>query len=212
MAIGEEGVGIYNFPYPFFAIILSLLLGWIQCCYSKLVAEFSAKNDSYHSEKVFRLGMRLSLILGFGWKFAIGYYRGLSHGNMGSSRSKSSFLVSRLGSNGIFNIFSSGLRGYFQGLQNMKPNAASQLIEQICRIFVMLVLSLDSSPLGLNLRCRWCNVWCCYWCDGASLYLHWLTEITRNLLGKLKFQKRDIVTPLSIKKSCDMPFQLVLQE
>lgn len=52
--IGEEGVGIYNYPYPFFAIILSFSSIGFNVAISKLVSEFRAKKDEYHADKVFR--------------------------------------------------------------------------------------------------------------------------------------------------------------
>lgn len=188
--IGEEGVGIYNFPYPFFAIILSFSSVGFNVAISKLVAEFSAKNDSYHAEKVFRLGMRLSLILGlFGSLLLALMAYPMANWVHQDQRALFSYLA--LAPTAFLTSFQAVYRGYFQGLQNMKPNASSQLIEQVCRILVMLVLAWLLLPLGLTYAAAGATFGAATGAIGASLYLHWLYRNHEKSVGKIEIpQKR----------------------
>jgi len=171
--IGEEGVGIYNFPYPFFAIILSFSSVGFNVAISKLVAEFFAKNDTYHAAKVFRLGMRLSLILGFFGSLLLAVMA-YPMANWVHNDPRALFSYLALAPTAFLTSFQAVYRGYFQGLQNMKPNAASQIIEQLCRVAVMLLLAWVLLPFGLTYAVAGATFGAATGAIGASLYLHWL--------------------------------------
>ena len=57
---------------------------------------------------------------------------------------------------------SSVIRGYFQGRQNMKPAAISQVLEQLVRISLIAVLTKAFLPYGIE-----------YAAAGAMFARHW---------------------------------------
>lgn len=171
--IGEEGVGIYNFPYPFFAIILSFSSVGFNVAISKLVAEFSAVNDRFHAAKVFRLGMRLSLVLGLLGSLLL-TIMAYPMANWVHHDSRALFSYLALAPSAFLTSFQAVYRGYFQGLQNMKPNAYSQIIEQVCRVGVMLFLAWLLLPFGLSYAVAGATFGAATGAIGASVYLHWL--------------------------------------
>jgi len=50
----------------------------------------------------------------------------------------------------FFVSLSSGFRGFFQGIQDMSPSAASQILEQIFRVLTIFGLVWLLLPLGVD--------------------------------------------------------------
>lgn len=171
--IGEEGVGIYNFPYPFFAIILSFSSVGFNVAISKLVAEYMAYHDLYHARRVFRLGMRLSLALGTaGMLLLLIMAYPMARFVHQDMRAWLSYCV--LAPTALITSFQAIYRGYFQGLQNMKPNAYSQIIEQCFRVMVMLTAAWILLPYGLEYAAAGATLGAAGGAIAASLFLRHL--------------------------------------
>lgn len=178
--IGEEGVGIYNFPYPFFAIILSFSSIGFNVAISKLVAEYMAYHDIYHARRVFRLGMRLSLALGIvGMLLLLIMAYPMARFVHQDMRALLSYCV--LAPTAFLTSFQAVYRGYFQGLQNMKPNAYSQIIEQCFRVIVMLGAAWILLPYGLQFAAAGATLGGAGGAIAASLFLRYLFDKTRRL-------------------------------
>ncbi|MDO7908577.1 polysaccharide biosynthesis protein [Paenibacillus sp. JX-17] len=137
--IGGDGVfGIYNTVYPFYTLLITAAVVGLPAAISKFVAEAEVAGDRRQGEEVLRLstlmlagiGFITGLFMYFGAPWIAGWIDN-SH-VIPSIRSASfAFLVVPV---------MTGLRGYFQGLQNMLPTAVSQVAEQSVRVATMMVL------------------------------------------------------------------------
>ncbi|WP_211749458.1 polysaccharide biosynthesis protein [Paenibacillus sp. Marseille-Q4541] len=135
---GDSVFGIYNTVYPFYMMFITLATAGFPIAVSKLVAEANAKGDREEGERVLRvtslllalLGGLLSIIM---YQFAPQISTLIDNEEVVLSIRTASFAF-------LFVPVMTGLRGYFQGLQDMVPTAVSQITEQTARVTVMLVL------------------------------------------------------------------------
>jgi O-antigen/teichoic acid export membrane protein len=145
--IGGDGVfGIYNTVYPFYTLLITLTTSGFQAAVAKFVAERQAPGLERERSEVLRLAAAMMTVLGIA--FAVLLYFGAP------------VLSQLIGSRLLIPAFrgaapalllvpvAAGLRGYFQGHQNMTPTAVSQVLEQAVRVTVMIVLLLGLSRIG----------------------------------------------------------------
>ncbi|MCL2497510.1 MAG: polysaccharide biosynthesis protein [Symbiobacteriaceae bacterium] len=147
--LGEEGVGIYNYPYATYAILLSFSSVGFNVAISKLVAEAISRKEYYQGLRVLRASLQLMITLGFvaalllaalAWPLAQWVHR--------DPRATLSYLV--LAPAALASSWQAAYRGFFQGTQNMRPNAFSQIVEQGVRIAGMLGFAALFLPWGLS--------------------------------------------------------------
>ena len=147
--MGDEGIGLYQMAYPIYTTLLAVSTAGIPIAISKLVAENLAYREYIGAYRVFRaslmillfLGTLFSFILYFGAEFFVetilkdprAYYPLITI-------SPAIFLVSIM----------SAWRGFFQGQQEMLPTALSQIVEQLGRIVVVVILVFLLLPLGIE--------------------------------------------------------------
>ncbi|WP_340015155.1 polysaccharide biosynthesis protein [Paenibacillus sp. FSL K6-1318] len=139
--LGGDGVfGIYNTVYPLYMLIITLAAAGLPLAVSKFVAEQNALGRPDESRRIIRLS---SLLLGgIGIIMALLMYAGapliaelIGNRHVVPSIRAASWAL-------LFVPVMTGLRGYFQGLQQMVPTAVSQVVEQTIRVTVMIVLLL----------------------------------------------------------------------
>ncbi|WP_416293005.1 putative polysaccharide biosynthesis protein [Paenibacillus illinoisensis] len=139
--LGGDGVfGIYNTVYPFYMLIITIAAAGLPVAVSKFVAEQHALGRPEEGKRIIRLS---SILLGsIGLILAILMYIGaplIGH-LIGNGHVIPSIRAAALAL--LFVPLMTGLRGYFQGLQQMVPTAVSQVVEQTIRVTVMIVLLL----------------------------------------------------------------------
>lgn len=147
--MGKEGIGLYQMAYPVYTTLLAISTAGIPIAISKLVAENLAFRDYRGGYRVFKvsliiltfLGSIFSLLLYFGADF---FARHVANDPRAYyplvSISPAILLVTVL----------SAFRGYFQGQQKMVPTAVSQIIEQLGRVAVIIILVHLLLPSGLE--------------------------------------------------------------
>jgi O-antigen/teichoic acid export membrane protein len=139
--LGGDGVfGIYNTVYPFYMLIITIAAAGLPVAVSKFVAEQNALGRPEEGRRVIRLSSML--LGGIGLTLALLMYIGaplvgnwIGNGSVVPSIRAASMAL-------LFVPVMTGLRGYFQGLQQMVPTAVSQVVEQTVRVTVMIVLLL----------------------------------------------------------------------
>lgn len=144
----EEGVGIYNYPYPLYAILIAFSSTGINIAVSKLISESLAKGDRAGALRIFKIarwamgisGLVGAVVLGMSGRF-------LAERVHHDPRAALSYFV--LAPAVFADTLQASYRGFFQGLQNMRPNAVSQVVEQLTRVVVMLLLAYLLLPRGL---------------------------------------------------------------
>lgn len=147
--IGEEGVGLYMMAFPTLMLVITITQLGLPVAISKSVAEAEAKGDFKKIKKILVVSIAtttgLSLIFTPALFFAAPF---LSDTLFTDDRVR----LPLLAITPIIPIvaISSVIRGYFQGRQNMKPAAYSQVIEQIVRITLIAVLTKMFLPYGIE--------------------------------------------------------------
>lgn len=148
--IGEDGMGYYQSAYPIYLILLVISTAGFPTAIAKLVSEKVAVGDRFGAEKIFRVafmvlfgvGILSSSILFFGAKI----YTDILIKNPNAYYSTLAIAPAL-----FFVPIMSAFRGYFQGLQNMKPTAISQIIEQLGRVLLGLGLAFVLLDRGVEI-------------------------------------------------------------
>ncbi|SDX76395.1 polysaccharide biosynthesis protein [Paenibacillus sp. PDC88] len=135
---GDSVFGIYNTVYPFYIMLVTLATAGFPIAVSKLVAEAEARGDEEEGRRVLKATTILLAIIG-GCLCVLTYWSApLIGGLIDNSEVIASVRAASLSL--LFVPVMAGLRGYFQGLQNMVPTAVSQVTEQTIRVTVMLIV------------------------------------------------------------------------
>ena len=147
--IGEEGVGLYMMALPTLFLVINMTQLGLPVAISKFVAEANARGDEKKVKKI--------LVVSIASTFSLSILFTPLLILLAPMLSETLFTDKRtiwplLAITPIIPIvaISSVLRGYFQGKQNMKPFAFSQVIEQIMRIAFIAVLTKTFLPYGIE--------------------------------------------------------------
>ncbi|KGX93509.1 stage V sporulation protein B [Pontibacillus halophilus JSM 076056 = DSM 19796] len=147
--MGEEGVGLYMMAIPTLVLVITLTQFGLPVAISKRVAEAEATGDLQKIKKILVTSLLVTGVLSI--LFTTGMIMLaplLSHTLLTDSRT----MYPLLAISPIVPIvaISSVLRGYFQGRQNMRPQAYSQVIEQIVRISCVALFTNMLLPYGVE--------------------------------------------------------------
>jgi len=134
-----EGMAAYMTAFPVYTFLLALSSAGLPVAISKMVAERIALNDYYAAHKVFQRALKYMLIVGF---IASALMMSLC-GPIANvlKRPEAQLTILALGPSLFFVALISAYRGYFQGMMRMAPTAISQIIEQIVKLAVGLLLA-----------------------------------------------------------------------
>ncbi|WP_028783325.1 stage V sporulation protein B [Thalassobacillus devorans] len=147
--MGEEGVGLYMMALPTLFLAITLTQFGLPVAISKRVAEAEADGDLSKIKRI--LVVSLSITGGLSIIFTILMVL-LAPWVANHLLTDSRTVVPLLVISPIVPIIaiSSVLRGYFQGRQNMKPQAFSMVIEQIVRIISVAFFTNLLLPYGIE--------------------------------------------------------------
>jgi O-antigen/teichoic acid export membrane protein len=141
--IGGDGVfGIYNTVYPFYNVAIIIATAGFPTAIAKFVAEreLAQNGQGQGQRQVLSIATWVLVILGS--LSAITLYFGAPLISVLIGTKSIIPALQACAPALLFVPLSAGLRGYFQGLQDMVPTAISQVIEQLVRVGVMIVLLL----------------------------------------------------------------------
>ncbi|MBM7554647.1 stage V sporulation protein B [Thalassobacillus pellis] len=147
--MGEEGVGLYMMAVPTLILAITLTQFGLPVAISKRVAEADAEGDVQKIKRILVVSLAITGILSIFFTSLMFLFAPWVAGHL---LTDSRTLVPLLIIAPIVPIIaiSSVLRGYFQGRQNMKPQAFSMVIEQIVRILSVAFLTKLMLPYGLE--------------------------------------------------------------
>ena len=143
--IGEKGGALYGYAYTIYTIFVSLASAGIPLAISKLVSEYQALGYYNVKKRVFFLAKRLSVLLGVICFFVMLIFAPLLAklilGDISGGNSlKDVVLVIRVISSAILVVPLLGVyRGYFEGHRFMSPPSISQVLEQLIRVFIIIL-------------------------------------------------------------------------
>ena len=146
--ISPEGIGIFNMIFPLYITALVLTTAGLPLAVSKFVAEEIALNKKENAENIFSSAITLLFVFSTIITFLfILIAPALIKTLYADHRILPAFLF--LLPALLFVSLSSVIKGFFQGLQDMRPTAITQLIEQIIRISSGVLLIFILRPYGL---------------------------------------------------------------
>jgi len=143
--VGFAGMALYSYAYVPYTILISLSGLGIPGGIAKFVSKYNAAGEYDTSRKVFRLGMICMIVLGV-ISFSIMYFgapffaRIVMAGDDMYNTIDDVIMVIRMLSFAVLVVPAMSIfRGFFQGNQDMRPTADSQLVEQIIRIAIIIL-------------------------------------------------------------------------
>lgn len=137
--LGDTGMAYYGAAYPVYSLLLIISTAGIPVAISRMVSQRAAEKNYGGAHKVFKASIVLMAILG-AISFAICYF---GSGIIAEAVNipKAALSLKTIAPALFFVPILASFRGYFQGLQNMNPTALSEIMEQLCRVVVGLVLA-----------------------------------------------------------------------
>ncbi len=138
--IGDDGLGVYHKAYPAYALLLMISTAGLPPAISKLVAAREAVGDRAGANKVFKVSLMLLSAAGliaslflfvFSEQIAV----------LWAEDALAQLSIKYIAPAVLFVSIMAAVRGYFQGLQNMFPTAMTQLVEQVGKVTMGLLLA-----------------------------------------------------------------------
>lgn len=135
---GDEVLGIFSMVYPVYMVALYLSVAGIPIAISKLIAEARAKNDPKTIQHIYYTASILALLFGLISFTIIFLFSDPLANALGGPSTKLALII--VSATLLIAPYMAVYRGYFQGFENMKPTAVSQVIEQFVRVvFIILI-------------------------------------------------------------------------
>lgn len=137
--IGTIGMANYNPAYYVYNLFLILATAGIPVAISRMVSERVSLGQFSEAHRVFKISRTLMLLIG-GGSFLIVFFGAELFAEL-SNVPGAALAMRAISPALIFVPLMAAYRGYFQGMQDMKPTAISQVVEQIFRVAVGLSLA-----------------------------------------------------------------------
>ncbi|WP_456278150.1 stage V sporulation protein B [Bacillus sp. AK128] len=147
--MGEEGVGLYMMAVPTLLLTITLTQMGLPVAISKLVAEAEAHGDRKRIKRILVVSLTVTGILSIIFTTGMILLAPVLSQTLLTDHRTYYPLIAISPIVPIVAI-SAVLRGYFQGRQNMRPAAYSQVIEQIVRITLVAVFTKAFLPYGVE--------------------------------------------------------------
>ena len=144
--IGDDGMGYYQTAYPVYNLFLTIATAGIPTAISRMVAERRALGRNKDAHKVFKVSFLLLFATGL-VSFSVLFFGAGVITNI-IEEPDASYCMKAIAPALLFCPIMGAFRGYFQGRQNMKPTAVSQIVEQLFRVAIGLSLAIVLLPKG----------------------------------------------------------------
>lgn len=143
--VGVKGSALYAYAYSVYNVFLDIANAGLPGAIGKIVNEYNAKGKEREKEITYIVGLRMMiiiaivvfLILFFGSR-TISYIL-VGKDNISNSLNDISLVIKVISFSILVMPFLSVSRGYLQGHNILSINGISQVIEQIVRIFILLI-------------------------------------------------------------------------
>ncbi|EKN64616.1 stage V sporulation protein B [Neobacillus bataviensis LMG 21833] len=148
-SIGEEGVGLYMMAYPTFILMVTITQLGLPVAISKNIAEAEARKDYAEIKKILVVSLAITVGLSIIITPALFFMAPILSTTLFTDQRTYWPLIAIAPALPIIAV-SSVIRGYFQGRQNMRPSAISQILEQIVRITLIATATKTFLPFGVE--------------------------------------------------------------
>ena len=143
-AIGDSGIGLYMMVLPTFNLFITLCSLSLSTSISKLISE------RRKSKEITLSIVPVSLIYNFVLMFLIIIFAPFIANNL-LKNSMTCYPIMAIGFTLPFICISSILKGYFYGNENMMPFVISNIVEQIVRLILIILVIPEMMDFGVNI-------------------------------------------------------------
>ena len=147
--MGAEGVGLYVMAVPTMLLVITLTQFGLPVAISKLVDEAEAMGDRKKVKSILVVSLSITAALSVLFTTAIIVFAPMIAKTL-LTDSRTYYPLIAIAPIVPIVALSSVLRGYFQGKQNMRPTAYSQMLEQIVRISFVALFTTMFLPYGVE--------------------------------------------------------------
>ncbi len=147
--MGEEGVGLYMMALPSLFLLITITQIGLPIAISKRVAEANAKNDPYKIKQIISLSFLIIACTSIIFTLSMLFFAPFIANHL-LTDNRTLYPLYFISFAVPFIAISSIIKGYFQGMKNMKPQSYSIVIEQIIRISVVYFLIKVLIPYGVE--------------------------------------------------------------
>ncbi len=156
--VGEENIGLYQYAYIPYNIMLSIAISGLPIAVSKFVSKYNALGDYETGRRLLRSSTKLMIISGIGGFLLLNLLSSpIAHIVIDSDEQiytveEVADVIQWVSFALLVVPFMSLIRGFFQGYGHYLPTSISQLVEQIARIIILLggafvvIVLLDGTP------------------------------------------------------------------
>src|SRR5690625_1376960 len=131
--MGEEGVGLYMMALPSLFLMITLTQIGLPVAISKRVAEANTKGNQQKIKRIMTLSFFIISCTSIFFTLLMFFLAPLIAKTLMTDSRTLYPLIAVAPSIGVI-AFASIIKGYFQGMQNMKPQSIAIIIEQVVRI------------------------------------------------------------------------------
>jgi stage V sporulation protein B len=150
--IGAEGMGLFQLISPVYSLVILTLTSGISIAVSKTVAYELAKNHIVNLRRVTSCALVMVLTAGFAVSLFL-YLQIDFIANVVLKDSRTYYSLLLLLPCIPVIAAASAIKGYFYGIQEVIPTAVSQIVEQIVRIVLVMLMAGYFLKLGLEYAC-----------------------------------------------------------
>ena len=143
--IGGTGGALYGYAYTIYNLFQSLSCAGIPNAISKIISEYHTLGYEDAKERAFVIGRRLAIIMGFTifiilFVFAPIISKAILGDLQGGNTLEDVTMVVRVIATAILIVPTLSIyRGYFEGHKFITPPSLSQIVEQIVRVFIIVL-------------------------------------------------------------------------
>lgn len=138
--IGADGMGYYQTVYPVYTLLLTVATAGIPVAISRMVSERISGGNYWGANRVFKVALYVMIVLG-AVLFAISFFLAENIIGLIAGMDEAVYALRAIAPALLFVPIMASFRGYFQGMQNMRPTAISQIFEQFFRVLLGLALA-----------------------------------------------------------------------
>jgi O-antigen/teichoic acid export membrane protein len=136
---GDEVLGIFSLVYPVYMVALILSVAGIPIAISKLIAEARANNEPSTIKEIYITASILAILFGITSFLLIYSFSSPIAAALGGPTTRLSLIV--VSTTLLVAPYMAVYRGFFQGYEDMRPTAISQVLEQFIRVGFILFIA-----------------------------------------------------------------------
>lgn len=126
---GDEGSGLYGIGFNIYMLLLTVATVGIPGAISKLVSNRVAKGEIKEAKHIFKIALLLFTLIGLAGTIVM-LISAKSMASLAGNEAATGVLIA-LAPSVVFVAIAAVIRGYFNGMYNMKPASFNQALEQI---------------------------------------------------------------------------------